>query len=141
MAKGQITGRAMSMPAGLAVGGLTSLGITLAGTAGLAWLVHTERMEMESVGYGIMVLLLTASFLGAMLSYGKIKRRRMLVCASSGAVYMGILLLIPALFFGGQYGAVWATALLVMAGSVTAGLLGLRQGRGLGRKKIRLSGR
>ena len=141
MAKGKATGRALSMPAGLAVGGLTSLGITLAGSTILAWLIHREMMEMEAVGYGILVMLLAASFLGAMTAWRKIQRRRMLVCAASGAVYLGILLAIPALFFGGQYGGVWVTALLITAGSIGAGLLGLQQGRGAGRKKIKLSAR
>lgn len=141
MAKGKATGRALSMPAGLAVGGLTSLGITLGGSAVLAWLIHSERMEMENVGYGILGLILAASFLGAMTAWRKIRRRRMLVCAASGAVYLGILLAIPALFFGGQYSGVWVTALLVLAGSLAAGLLGLGQGRGVVRRKIRLSSR
>lgn len=141
MTKGKATGRALSMPAGLAVGGLTSLGITLAGSGVLAWLIHRERMEMENVGYGILGMLLLASFLGAMTAWRKIRRRRMLVCAASGAVYLGLLLAIPALFFGGQYGGVWVTALLVLGGSLAAGLLGLRQGRGVARRKIRLSPR
>lgn len=141
MAKGKATGRALSMPAGLAVGGATSLGITLAGSGVLAWLIHREMMEMENVGYGILGMLLLASFLGAMTAWRKIRRRRMLVCAASGAVYLGILLVIPALFFGGQYSGVWVTALLVLAGSLSAGLLGLGQGRGGARRKIRLSAR
>lgn len=138
MAKGKATGRTMSMPGGLAMGGMTSLLITLVGTAALAWLIHRQRMEMENVGYGIMALLLAASFLGAVTAYRKIRRRRMLVCAASGAVYLGLLLCIPALFFGGQYSGVGVTALLVLAGSACAGLLGLGQGRGAGRKKIKL---
>ena len=123
------------------MGALTSLGITLVGSAGLAWLIHRERMEMEQVGYGTLGMLLLASFLGAMTAWRKIRRRRMLVCAASGAVYLGILLAIPALFFGGQYSGVWATVLLVLAGSLTAGLLGLRQGRGVAKRKIRLPAR
>lgn len=131
----------MSMPGGLAMGGLVSLGITLAGSAILAWLVDEEMMAMESIGYGIMVMLLGASFLGAVTAYGKIRRRRLLVCAASGLVYIGILLSITALFFGGQYSGVAVTVLLVLAGSVAAGMLGLGQGRGGRRKKIKLPAR
>lgn len=138
MAKGKATGRTLSMPAGLAVGGLTSLGITLGGSAILAWLIHREMMEMENVGYWILGMLLAASFFGAMTAWRKIRRRRMLVCAASGAVYMGILLAVPALFFGGKYSGVWVTALVVLAGSLAAGLLGLRQGRGARRRKIKI---
>ncbi len=140
-AKRKTTGTTMSMPGGLAMGGLVSLGITLAGSAILAWLVDEEMMAMESIGYGIMVMLLGASFLGAVTAYGKIRRRRLLVCAASGLVYIGILLSITALFFGGQYSGVAVTVLLVLAGSVAAGMLGLGQGRGGRRKKIKLPAR
>lgn len=134
---GKTTGRTMSMPEGLAVGGGISLGITLAGTALLAILVDKQIMEMERVGYGILVMLLLGAFLGAMAAYSKIRRRRMLVCLASGAVYMGLLLAITALFFGGQYTGVGTTALVILAGSVTAALLGLGQGRGTASKKYR----
>lgn len=133
----KITGKTMSMPAGLAVGGLTSLGVTLGMGMALAWLIHKERMGMENVGYGIMVLLLAASFLGAEVAYCQIRRQRMLVCGLSGVVYMAILLSMAALFFGGQYSGVGVTALVILAGCGTAGLLGLRQGRGGSSRKHR----
>lgn len=138
---GKVTGKAMSMPGGLAVGAGVSLGVTLLMAAVLAKLVDAERMAWENIGYGIMVLLLAASFAGAMVSFGKIKRQRMLVCGLSGVIYFAMLLAITALFFGGQYSAVGVTALLVLAGSGTAALLGLRQGRGGKRKKIKLPNR
>lgn len=130
-------GKAMSVPAGLAVGGLTSLGVTLGTGLALAWLIHGEHMEMENIGYGIMIMLLAASFSGAEVAYSRIRRQRMLVCVLSGAVYMGILLSMTALFFGGQYSGVGVSSLLILAGCVTAGLLGLRQGRAEGNHRHR----
>jgi len=126
------TGRTMSMPVGLAIGGAVSLGITLLGAAVLAKLVDQETLAWENVGYGVMVILLLASFFGAMSAWGRIRRQRLLVCAVSGVIYFGSLLSITALFFGGQYEAVGVTAALVLAGSIAAWLLGLRDG---GRKK------
>lgn len=123
------TGRAMSMPAGLMVGGGISLGITILLTAAFAWLLNTERLQWEKIGYWIMGMLLIGSFSGAMTACGKIKRQRLLVSLLSGALYMGTLLAITALFFGGQYDGVVVTAILVMGGSLAAGLLGLRGGR------------
>ena len=136
--KKMATGRTLSMPAGLAVGAAVSLGITLAGAAILAWLIDKERLDMGSVGYGILAVLLLASFLGALVSFGKIRRRRMVVCLASGAVYLGMLLSITALFFGGQYSGVATTALLILGGSMAAALLGLGPGRGGRGRKIKL---
>lgn len=129
------TGRAMSIPAGLAVGAAVSAGLTVLFTALLAKLLDMETLAWENIGYGIMIMLLLASFFGAIVSYAKVKRQRMLVCAASGAIYFAFLLSITALFFGGQFEAVGVTAMLVMGGSITAGLLGLRSGGGRQRKR------
>ena len=138
MAVNRNTGRAMSLPAGLAVGAGCSLAMTLGLTAVLAKLVEAETIPVEKIGYGIMVLLVTSSFAGAMVSFGRIKRQRLLVCGVSGVIYFAVLMSVTALFFGGQYSAVGVTALLVLAGSAAAALLGLRQGRGAKRTKIRV---
>lgn len=134
----KVTGKSSSLPAGLAMGGITSLGITLLLAALLAKLLETETIAEENIGYGIMILLLTASALGALVSFSKVKRQRLLVCLLSGLVYLAILLSITALFFGAQYEAVGVTALLVIGGSLVAGLLGLREKRGGKRHKVKI---
>lgn len=135
------TGKAISMPMGLLIGSGVSMGITLAAAAVLAKLLDSERLAWENVGYGIEVVLVVASFCGAMAAYKKIKRQRLVVCAVSGVLYLSILLAITALFFGGQYEMVWLTAILILAGSGGAALLGLR-GEGKGRhKKIKTRNR
>lgn len=128
--KRKMTATTASMPGGLAVGGGVSLGVTLLLSAVLAWLLHRESMAMENIGYGILAMLLLASFLGAETAFGQIRRQRLLVCGLSGLIYFALLLSITALFFGGQYSGVGVTALLILAGSGAAALLGLRQGRG-----------
>lgn len=115
--------------------------LTIAGSALLAKLVDSEVMEWDNIGYGVMVMLLVSAFAGAMGAISKIRHKRMLVSALSGVVYIAILLSITALFFGGRYQAVGVTSGLAMAGSLTAGLLGLGQGRGKRHRKIRMSAR
>lgn len=132
------TGRAASLPGGLAFGAAISLSITLFAAAILAKMLDTEKLLWENIGYGIMILLLTASYAGAISAYIRIKRQRLMVCLLSGTVYFAILLSITALFFGGQYEAVGVTAALILAGSGTAGLLGIRENRGGKGKKNRM---
>lgn len=137
----KVTGKAISMPMGLLLGSGVSMGITLVAAAVLAKLLDSERLALENIGYGIEVTLILASFCGAMAACGKIKRQRLVVCGVSGALYLCILLAITALFFGGQYETVWLTAILILAGSGGAALLGLR-GEGKGRrKKIKIHNR
>ena len=133
------TGRAVSMPAGLAMGVSVSLVITIAGIWLLACLVSGERLLWENIGYGIMLVLLAASVSGAAIASAKIKRQRLLVCNLSGVLYLLTLLGITALFFGGQYEAVGVTSLLIMGGSAAVCTLGAgkrSQGRGK-RRRIR----
>ena len=130
-------GRAVSMPKGLTLGGIASLGITMAGAAVIAKLLETERVGESMVGYAVMVLLLGSSFAGTWISQRRIKRRLLLVSLLSGGIYFALLLSITALFFGGQYEAVGVTGLLLLGGSGTALLLAGRIGRGVERKKRR----
>ncbi len=133
----KITGRTMSVPAGLAFGAVISMSVTILAAAVLAKLVDMETLAWESIGYGIMVLLMLASFLGASASYFRIKRQRLIVCMMSGMVYFALLLSMTALLFGGQYEAIGVTAVLIFCGSACAGLLGLRPGREGSRRKMR----
>lgn len=135
------TGRASSMPAGLLFGAAVSMTITLLSAAVLAKLTAAEVIEESRIGYGVMIMLLAASFVGAMGAYFKIKRQRLAVCALSGVIYFLMLLCITALFFGGQYEAVGVTGALVLGGSLTAGILGSVPKRGGKRGKIKLPNR
>ena len=135
------SGRATSMPAGLAIGALWSAAVTLALAAILAKLVENEVMPEESIGYGVMVILVLASFLGAMVTVNKVKHQRLMMCLASGAVYFGILLATTALFFGGQYTAVGETALMIVCGCGLVIVLDFQQNRGGKKPKIRVPNR
>ena len=131
------TGRASSMPTGLALGAGVNLLVTGISVFLMAKLLQREVIQWEDTGYGVMLLLLGASFLGALTAAKKIKRQSILICGLSGLIYMGILLSITAMFFGGQFEAVGVSAALVFAGSETAGLLYGRERRGGKRLKKR----
>ena len=120
------TGTAMSMPAGLTVGGICSLMITLAMSAVIATMMEREVIAQGNIGYFVIGILLLSTIAGALISFGRIKRRHMIVCLVSGLIYYCILLLITTLCFGGQYQGVGVTGLVVLCGSCCAGLLGLR---------------
>ena len=128
---------AMSMPGGLTLGGCSAMLMTLLLSGILAELVAHEVIPEDGIGWGIMGILVLSGFTGAMAAWIKIKHRKLLVCMGAGAVYMGLLLCVTALFFGGQYDAVWETGLLILAGAGAAAVLGPLPGRrtsGKGRK-------
>lgn len=127
VANRKVTGTAVSMPAGLAMGSGVSLLVTLGGAAIFANLISREVLKETSIGYCAIVLILLSSLLGAAVAVTRIKRRRVYVCALTGVIYYGVLLAATAMFFGGQYTGMGVTALLVLAGCGTVALLGLRK--------------
>ena len=127
VANGKITGRAWSIPAGLAAGWGCSMAVTILLTAAVAYMLSSEKLTIEMTGYGSMITLVAAAATGAQISWRLIRHRRAMVCMLSGVCYFLSLMAITALFFGGQYSGVGVTAILVFgsAGGVT--LLGLKE--------------
>ena len=131
------SGRTVSVPGGLAAGAAVSAVVTGVGTLTLAWMLNREVVLWEKIGYGILIMVMLSAYLGAKVSYGKIRRQRMMICLMSGVVYFSMLLCVTALFFGGQYEAVGVTGLLVAGGCICAALPGKqrkRAGKRSGRK-------
>lgn len=135
------TGTASSIPAGLVSGALAAMITTLVGAAVMAKLIDREILAQNSTGYGVMVILLLASWLGAVTAAGKIKRQRLIICLASGAIYFGLLLAATALFFGGQYSGVGETGLLIFCGSMLGIFTGYAGKTGKNRRKIKMSTR
>ena len=59
------TGRAMSIPGGLALSTAVSLGVTLILSAVVAKMVDAELMGEGAIGYGVLITLLTSAIAGA----------------------------------------------------------------------------
>ncbi len=123
------------MPVGFAIGAGVSLGITLLLAVIVAKLVDSGTLTEASIGYCAMVILLLSALAGSLAAWGRIKRRRIMVCGIAGGLYYLLLLAMTASFFGGQYQGMGVTALMVLCGCAGAALMGLRQGRGQGKRK------
>ena len=133
------SGQAMSIPAGLMIAGVCSLIISVIGSIILGWMIDAEFLIWENAGYGIMLILFFASFLGSSMASAAIKQRRFLVSFLGGVTYYLILLLITTLFFGGKFYAMGITALLIFAGCGCSAMMQIREKgrRGLRKYKIR----
>lgn len=135
---GKATGQALSIPAGIGIGTIGALIWTVLGAAVTAALVSRELVAENAIGYGALIILVSAAFLSAKVSYQKIKHRRAMVMAVSGCVYFLCLLAMNAMFFGGQYAGVGVTAAAILAGCVSAMLLGTGRRRGKGGHRYKI---
>ena len=128
----------MSMAGGLSLGAAISFATTVTASAVLAKLIAIEKIKWEYIGYYIMIVLLCASFAGAMIAATRVKHRLIAVCAGTGTIYYAVLLLTTAVFFGGQYHAAGVTGFLIAGGSLCAALLLLQKKGENSRRKHRI---
>ena len=128
MRKQNHTGRAVSIPSGLAMGAAVSMAVTVAVSFIGAQMILNELMVQEHIGYCSLAALLAGVILGALTACRRIKHRKLMVCMLSGCVYVCMLLGITALFFGGQYEGFGATVITVILGSLVSGLIATRKG-------------
>ena len=128
----KMTGRASTIPGGLAIGETVGMLITLLIVVVGAVLVSNEVIDFENIGYCSMIALVLGSVTGAVTAVKKIKRRKFLMGVLSGVVYYLMLLMVTALFFGGQYRGMGVTLLLVLGGSIAGAIMANREkGRGM----------
>lgn len=121
------SGRAVSIPHGLLTGMVVSVGWSILCAAITSMLVVNEIIPYETLGYCVLIILITASFVAAEVSYSKIKHRRVFITGCAGGMYFISLLMMNALFFGGQYRGVGVTVLAILGGAGASLLLGLRR--------------
>ena len=141
VANQKVTGRSASIPWGIGIGVLVSVLLTVVGSAVVALLVSSETLPENGIGYCSIVILILSASIGSAVSYGLIKHRRLVVCMLHGLSYYLVLLGCTALFFGGQYQGMGVTALVVLAGCGTVGLLGLKGGKTTGIKIKKITSR
>lgn len=133
--KKKLSGTALSIPAGLGVGLLVGLVVTIAGAALAAWLLATEKIGESSAGYAAMVILALAAAFDALTAVYLIKKQRLQVSMLSGVCYYLTLLAMTALFFGGQYRGMGVSAIIVLAISAIIAFLPTKNGTARGKRK------
>ena len=117
------TGNAKSIPSGLAIASLISMAITFVVSAGIAALLETEKITWTDAGYWIMGMLYLSSFVGSKFAVMFIKRQKLTIIIMTGILYWGLLLCLTALFFGGDFSAIWETAGIIAAGAGSSALI------------------
>lgn len=128
------TGRAPSLGKSVAVGVALGAAWTVLCAVIIAKLVDSEVLAMENIGYGSMVAVLSAVFMGASLAGKRAGHMVVQASAISGVAYFVCLLLVNALFFGGSYTGLGITAVLIAVATALA-LLAAGKGRPAKRRR------
>ena len=126
------------IPKALGYGTAFSIAVTLIGAALGAWLISSERVAEQNMGYITALILLLSSSIGAAISVKITMRKRIIVCLCTGGAYLLSLFAITSWFFGGTFDGVGESALVILAGVLSVALVGLRKDKSTRIKKIRL---
>ena len=115
------------IPVGVLTGVLVDVMIMLLSAFVLAWLITAEKMPLDAAGYAAAIVLFLSAFSGALAASKIVKRLRAQICLMTGGAYYLILLVMTAVFFGGQYRDCGIAAILVSGGCGSAALLGIKE--------------
>jgi putative membrane protein (TIGR04086 family) len=127
--KMKMSGKTIGIPAGIAIGTLISLVISIAGAAVSAWLVSSEKIGEGGTMYAAMIIVALAAAMGAWFSTSMIKRLRLQMCMLSGTCYFLALLAMTALFFEGQYQGIGTIAVVILCGCAVIAFLPTKNGQ------------
>jgi len=125
MKKKPPTGAAKSIPAGLGIGLLVSLSVTLLLAVLASWLIVSEVTPQDSLGYWAMGIMFVSTVAGALTSVCIIQRLRLQMSLLSALCYYVSLLCITGLFFGGQYQGMGTAGIMVILGALVSIGLGM----------------
>ena len=117
------TGTAGSIAKGMTVAATISIMITIIGSAIIASCLNFEKITWDEAGYWIMGMLFLAAFISAKSAHAVIKRQRIAISLMTSLLYWGILLFTTALFFGGNFGPLFETAAIILAGCITSSMV------------------
>lgn len=120
----KVTGRATSIPVGLAAGLGMAVGFSTLAIALAAYLISEAYLPMDAIGYCAIITLLGSSYFGAKVATGKIKRLRIQMSLISGGIYFLLLLAITAIFLKGEYEGVGVTLFVVASGAILSAITG-----------------
>lgn len=133
--RGNIT---RTMPGAIGLGLCIGITLLLVGCAVLAWLVISEKVDMNSIGFGNGIILILSSGIGAWLAAALAGSKRLQVIGIFAAVFFAVLLSMTALLFGGQYSGILVNGTCILAGAGGVLLLGkLPKKAKVSRRKIK----
>lgn len=125
----RVSGTSSTMAVGVILGVVIGLAILLVLSLTLTWLIYSEKIPVSALGYGSMAVIFVSALVGALVAIKRVKRRKLMVAALSGAGMVLTLFCVNALLLGGNYQGGLVTVGLIALGSVLPALIG-----GKGRK-------
>ncbi len=102
-----------------------SLLVSFAGCLLMAWMVESQKMDIETVRYGIMAVTALSSVLGSIIARNSFGQKALIICGVTSLMYYLVLLGLGALFFEGGMQGYLETLLLILGTGLAVAFMGL----------------
>ena len=124
---------------GVLWGATISFVVTLLLCMVIAVILNNEKMAESNVGYGVLVILHLASYMGSYTACRMVGKQRLMVGLLTGATYFGTMMIVTAIAFGGEYHGISATVMLILCGNILAAMWTSRDKTKGKRRKLKIS--
>ena len=123
---------------GILWGASTSIVVTILLCFILTAMIHKEKLEENNVGYGVLAIVILASFTGAYTACRCIGKQRLAIGLLTGATYLCMLMIITATAFGAKYSGIGETVLLILCGNILAAMWTSRKKSAGKKRKLKI---
>ena len=119
-----------TMLSAILIGTATSILTSVIGAAITAWMISTGKAPQSGTNTAGWIILFLSAACGSWIASKMAEGKKLQTAMITGGTYLMILILMTALFFGGNYSGLWVGAILTGAASLATAMLSLRQGSG-----------
>ena len=134
-------GKIPVIPAAVGIGLGAAWILTILGAVVMTFALAGETISIDSMGFGIVVILFVSTFAASMVATWYAKGKKMQISLITAGVYFLTLLAMNAIFFGGEYRGVGVYLLVVILSGAVAAFVGMGGGKSRKHKiKFRANG-
>ena len=130
----KMKGKQISLPLCVAIGIAVALVLSIAMAAMAAYLISTEKLQVDTIPICTAIAQLISAFAGTWIACIINKEKRLLTGGITALGYILLLLASTAILLEGQYSGILIGIAVTLVGSGAAVLSGLRKGRVRSRK-------
>lgn len=119
----------LKIPSALIMGLVSGVAVSILVAILIAILINAGNIQEGVLDVAAMVAILLGAMTAALVTVGKVKEKRFVMCIAAGAVYLLGLMMIAAVLFDGVKGGIGASAAVVFGGVLAVFLMGMNRGK------------
>jgi len=121
-----VSKQSKKIPVGIGVAMLYGMAVMLVGALVMTWLLSTEKIQEETIKYGVMMVLILSAGASSGGAIYHVRQNILPVSVGTGFVFIIVLLGMNALFFDGKYEGIGATTIVVLGTGIAVAMVAIK---------------